>query len=557
MLSCRKLLAASLAGAMLIAAAGCGGAGENPEAPEVALTEENSSLKNGHVFYDPPIQLNIARSVGPDAKFKPGQDVNKNDVTDWMLEEFGVKANYMWTTPTTDNAFYTKIMLSISAGEELPEFFSIPGAQAHELIDSGLMMPIDGLFEKHAGAKWKNAVAEVQDPWLAYTREGQVYAYPNFDYAYEHEDVMWIRDDWLEAAGMEAPKTLEDLRAVMDAFIHLDSSVTGFDKVYGFTAALQSNYTTWLGVNPVFGGFGAIPQIWMKDEAGDIVYGSTMPQIKTALAEFKDWIDKSYFPPEVGLMNEVAAYELFTSGRAGITMGATWCYDWPLQDVEKNVPGAKVGAYPIPNGPTGSFLQSGNGTHYQVVLFSKASKNPQVFFEITDYLYDNYAEPEKGSQFEYGFKDGFDYIVKDDGTVSYIEDDIPGGKASVLFFSAPMIPSQKIAIASYLAEGNEPETPAQIQKSVGWNQIFLDAARIVMSQKEYTVYDLFTGAPTPTMVEKLADLKAFEVSNFSNILYGKTGLDEGFDSWLSYWSSNGGVQITEEVRQWYKDAGGE
>lgn len=111
---------------------------------------EAEKTKNGHFYYDPPITLNLARAVGPEAKFKEGQDINNNEYNDWLLEEFGVKVNYMWNTPTSDDAFYTKLMLSISAGEQLPEFFTIETSHAHELIDSGLMMLIDDLYEQYA-----------------------------------------------------------------------------------------------------------------------------------------------------------------------------------------------------------------------------------------------------------------------------------------------------------------------------------------------------------------------------------------------------------------------
>lgn len=563
-----QVAALSLAAIMIVLLGGCSTSGatqapttapttaaaEQTEAP-VPTMKEGTGTKNGHIFYDPPIELKLARAVGPEVKFKPGQDINNNAVNDWMLEEFGIKVNYVWTTPTTDNAFYTKLMLAVTAKEELPEFFSIPGAQAHELIDSGMLMPIDELFNQYAGEIWKKSVQQVPGASLAFVRDGKTYAYPLLNYVDEHEDVMWMRQDWLDATGLKAPTNLAELRTVMDAFVNLPSSVTGQEKVYAFTAALKSNYTSWIGVNPIFGGFGAIPQMWLKDDKGEIVYSSTMPQIKDALTEFKDWVDKGYFPPEVGLMDEVASYELFTSGRAGIAMGPTWVHSWPLNAVETNVPGAVVKAYPIPMGNTGTFIQHGDPGYYQVELFAATAKNPQAFFEVTDYLFNTMADPEKGSQFEYGFKEGFDYVMKD-GKASYKAEDIPDGPGSVLFFASALIPSQKVEIGSYLADGGEPVTPAQIKAAAGWPKSFMEAAKIVLSQKDHTVYSLFTGSPTPTMLEKWADITAYEVETFSNILYGKVSVEDGFQQWLDFFNNNGGPKVTEEVREWYKNAGG-
>lgn len=520
-------------------------------------SEEGKGTKNGHVFYDPPITLNLAKAVGPEVKFKPDQDINNNEYNDWLLDEFGIKANYTWTTPTADDAFYTKLMLSISAGEKLPEFFTLTNLQAHELIDSGLVMPIDDLYEKYAGKVWKAAYDEIPNSWLPYRRDGKTYAYPLADYSYEHEDVMWIRQDWLDAVNMKAPTNLEELRAVMDAFIHLGSDVTGQDKVYGFAAAMKGNYITWDGANPIFGGFGTIPEMWLKDDKGEIVYSSTLPQVKEALGEFKSWIEKGYFSPEAVLMDEMKAAELFTSGRAGIVMGPTWLYSWPLRDVETNVPGAKVGMYPIPAGPTGTFVQQGNDTHFQVVLFSKEAQNPQAFFEVTNFMYDNWSDPPAGSRYQWGFKEGYDYVMTAEGLPSYKTEEIPNGAASIFPFANPTIPSQKVSVASYLASGAKPETPLQISKSIGWDQYFIDAAQIVLSQKDSVLYNLFNGKPTPTMVEKMSDIRTFEEEVFSRIMNGDLDINEGFDTWLTYWNENGGPEITQEVRDWYKAAGGE
>jgi putative aldouronate transport system substrate-binding protein len=533
----------------------CASKGSGNGAPPASGEEKDT--KNGHVFYDPPITLNLARTVGPEAKFKIGQDINNNEYNDWLLEEFGVRANYAWTTPTADDAFYTKLMLSISAGEELPEFFTMPEGHVHELIASNLLMPIDGLFDKYAGEVWKNAYKEVEDCWLPYRRDGKAYAYPIADYLYEHEDVMWIREDWLRAIGMKAPATLDELRTVMGAFVKLDSSVTGVEKAYGIAAQLKGNYITWLGLNTVFGMFGTIPEMWLRDSNGEIGYSSTFPQVKEAWAELKDWMEKGYLSPEAGLVGEMDAAELFTSGRAGIAIGPTWLYSWPLQDVATNIPGAEVGVYPIPNGPDGSFVQHGNANHYQCVLFSKTAKYPQAYFEVMNYHYENMTDPAMGSQFAWGFKEGYDYVMNGD-LPSYLEADMPDGIiASIFPFSGFNIPSQKVAIASFLAEGNEPITPVQIAKSIGWDEYFTTAAQIALSQKNSVLYNIFTGAPTQTMVDKMPDMMRVQEETFSNMLYGKVGIDEGFQSWLDFWNNNGGPEMTQEVRDWYKAAGGE
>lgn len=540
---------------------GCASGGDSSSGSqtgsETSEASQAQTTKNGHFYYDPPITLNLAIAIGPEVKFKEGQDINNNEYNDWMLDEFGLDVNYVWNTPTSDDAFYTKLMLSISAGEPLPDFFSIENSHAHELIDSGLLMPIDDLWEQYAGDVWKTAYEDVADCWLPYKRDGQTYAYPIADYLYEHEDVMWIRDDWLEAVGMEAPTNLDELRAVMEAFVNLDSSVTGNDEVYAVAAQLKGNYITWMGLNCIFGMFGMVPEMWLENADGEIVYSSTQPEVKEALAELKDWLDKGYLEPEVGLVDEMGAAELFTSGRAGIAFGPTWIYSWPLADVEGNFPDAKVSPYPLPVGPDGTLIQHGNPNHYRTVLFSKDAENPQAFFEFTNFCFENMTDPDPDSPYAWGFKEGYDYVMKD-GLPSHLEEDMPDGIVASLFpFASYNVPKQKVEIATFLASGAEPERPIEIVQSISMDENFIKAAPIVLEQQDTVRYDLYTAAPTELMTEKMADIVRVQEETFSKILYGKVGIDEGFDSWLEFWNNNGGPEITEEVREWYAAAGGE
>ncbi|MFC7560705.1 hypothetical protein ACFQY3_19815 [Paenibacillus farraposensis] len=83
----------------------------------------------------------------------------------------------------------------------------------------------------------------------------------------------------------------------------------------------------------------------------------------------------------------------------------------------------------------------------------------------------------------------------------------------------------------------------------------LEAAQIVMNQKDIVFNQMFTGAPTMTMQMNNDILAKMEKDTFSQIIYGKSPLDS-FDSFVEKWKSSGGDQITKEVNEWYQSVKG-
>ncbi len=548
--------------------AGCGGnnggAEQSGTTGSATVTAAGSSTpeteaglpKNG-IKFEPEVEISTACILGDVTKFKNGETIDNNVHTRWAKDTLGINIKYLWTTPETNDAFRTKLMLSLSANEPLPDFLNVGMEIAQDLIDSGRFQAVDEMFEKYACPEWKKAMAEVPDAWLPYLRDGKKYAIPELDYIMQHDDVMWMRKDWLEKLGLQAPKTIAELETVMDAFVNRDPDGNNKKDTYGLTATMLTNYNAWIGPGPIFGSFGAIAQKWQKDEKGEIVYGSVRPEIKATLGKFKEWIEKGYVHKEIGMHDEMKASELFTSGKAGIAFGASWLYGWPLGDTEKNVPGAVVWPYPLPAGPDGKIGQASEGSHYFVMLFNKDFKNPEIFFNYYNYLYQNYMLPVEGGVFENGFAKGYDYDIVD-GKPVFTDELIPGGRvAPEKYFLAlpPRMPSLYMTTLAGLANGKTPETLFEKKVATVGIQQPLEAAKIVVDQHSHTIDDLFTGKPTDTMKEKLADLKTMETETFSKIIYGKVGLD-AFDKFVTDWYAKGGQQITDEVREWYKSVGG-
>lgn len=510
--------------------------------------------------YDPPVTLTTVKAVAPDLEFREGESIEDNIYTRLVKEHLGIDIEFLWTTPVLDNAFETKLMLSLSAGDELPDVLNVPSLTAQQLIDSGKFRPVGDLFEKYAGENWKLAASQAEVDWLPYLRDGKKYAIPSYNYKYENEPVMWIRQDWLDHLNLEAPKTISELEEVMDAFTNDDPDGNGEDDTIGLALkmdepALTVDPKSWVRSNWIFGTHGALPGQWDVQDNGEVIYGSLQPEIKEGLGTLNDWFNKGYLHPEFALHNEMKASELFTSGKAGIIVGSSWLWAWPLNALADVNPDAVLQSYPVPTGDDGTLQLHGLLNHYNVTLINKEMEDPEIYFTLQNFFYDNYANPEAGGLFENGLAEGYDWAVVD-GEIVTTDKEIPGGmitgKDYALDPQIARIPELQFSTLVKLGEGHEPETPFEkkLARNAGKNEQSLRTAKMVLDQEKYVVQNAYLGAPTETMKENSDYLIKLEQETFNKIIYGDLPLD-AFDDYVDNFMSTGGEEITAEVQEWY------
>ncbi|PYE48007.1 extracellular solute-binding protein [Paenibacillus barcinonensis] len=552
----RKIGGLALAGMFALSAvlSGCNSgaskeaASGTPSAPSTAL-----EMKDGK--YDPPVSITYLRPWGPDVKFKSGEDQDNNVHTKWAKDKLGIELKNQWVSPSTNNAFETKLRLSLASNAEMPDIISYRGEfnLVRELIETGKFVDAGELFDKYASDTWKAAVNEDPSVWYPYMQDGKRIGIPILDYSYNGDPVMWIREDWMKKFNLQAPKTLADLEVIMETFTNKDPDGNGKKDTYGLTIGFKNWLNTWMSdAGWIFGAYGTMPNQWNLKDDGTLEYGSVNAGAKQALATLHDWMSKGYIPEEAGVYDETKAAEEFTAGKAGIVVGPHWMPAWPLEDVKKNNPEAEYKAYPIPSGPDGKAGRHGTSNGNGVILINKDMKNPEAFFTYQNYLFDNYANPKAGGEFEHGFAEGYDWAMKDGKPTT--DASVTGGFAPekyTLTFDGARIPSLSMTTLAKLANGEEATTPFEKKMQTGVPQPMLEAAKIVLDQKDIVMNQMFTGSPTMTMQMNNDILTKMEKDTFSQIIYGKAPID-AFDTFVEKWKSSGGDQSTKEVNEWYQ-----
>ncbi|MGG4483455.1 extracellular solute-binding protein [Paenibacillus illinoisensis] len=543
------LLATTTCLAVILAACG-GGSGSESAGSSTPAVENEYKEK-----YDPAVTITTAWGIDPELKFKNGESMENNVATKWAKDKFGIEIKSLWSVTDTNNAFATKLRLAMSSGQEMPDVVTVgDNLLAQDLIDSGMYQEVGPLFDKYASDTWKKAMEQDPNVWNQYSRDGKRMGIPVLDYAYNNDYLLWIRQDWLDKLNMKAPKTIDELEAVMEAFKNNNPDGLAPDKVTPLSIGFKTSMNTWMG-DPswIFGAYGTLPFQWNLGADGKLEYGSINPGMKQGLAKLSDWLKKGYIPQEAALWDENKTAEPAVAGTAGIIPGPYWMSGWPLLDTVKNVPSAVWKPIEIPVGPEGKAMRHGTQFVNGVILIKKDMEHPEAFFTYENYLFDNYADPAPGSPYDNGLFEKYDYQLDADGKQLPI-DQIEGGYVNVVRYllvrDGARIPDAQMKALLNLADGKEPETKLEKDVAVNYGPETPAAAKVLLNQEEISYKNMFTGPTTATMKSKLDYLNKIENQAFNEIIYGKNPVD-AFDTFVQTWKSGGGDQITQEVNEWY------
>lgn len=588
----KKMLGLSLTAALTLSLAACGGDNNNNSASNAsensganssnAASTTDSSAANASASVDEtgwdgtkyvkPITLTTVKGVGTNYFFKSGETMENNVLQKYMKDHLGIDVKYDWVVTDTNDAYKTKLRLMLSSGEKMPDVITYRGdpETVNMLIDSGQFMDVGELFDQYADDVYKQGVSLNPDTWLAVTRDGKRMALPVLDYAYNDDMVLWLRQDWMDKLGLQAPKTLADFENIMDAFVNQDPDGNGKKDTLGLATGFKNTFLGWMtDISWVFGDYGTLPGQWNKSADGTLTYGSVDPSAKQALATLKTWMDKGYISKDSGILDETTGSELFTKGKAGAIVGRNWLPDWPFGDLLNNVPGAAYKAYSIPAGPDGKIgTQSGNPSVNGWMLINKKAEHPEALLRYYNFFFENWANPDKGSEFENGFAEGYDWAKLPDGTITKDPQKYPdlfpdyADRTHLvepiyysLTFEGARIPSLYADTMIKIADGGAAETPYEVQTKAIRKQENLDAMKIVMDQKDIRMKNYFQGPLTETMKSKNELLNKLVNETYSKIIYGQASIDQ-FDKMVGNWKRSGGDQITKEVNEWYNSTQG-
>ena len=560
----KRIIALVSATALVATAlAGCGKTSEE-NTQKTAVGEAEGTAKEDLPFskYAETVTVHLGGSMNPNAKIPDGMSYEDNSYTRFLKDDLNIKVVYDWVASSSD--YDEKMNLCIGSGT-IPEMMNVNATQYRALLKYDMIQPLDQYFEDYASDKLKGFVKSGGEELkkCITNDKGEMMAIPAPSMMVGEMNEMWIRQDWLDKLGLEAPRTWDEMVKVAEAFVTQDPDGNGEDDTIGILGPGNSNHINDIGDNqfgldPLFCSFQSYPQYWLQDEDGTVKYGSIQPETRTALEKIQKLYTDKLIDPEMLVRSN--CQETLLSGKVGIFFGPWWSgYTFADATLAGE---ADWRAYFTPLSEDGNYYTHMPDPTSKYVVVSKSCKNPEAAFKMISYQVANG---------QHWTDDG---ITSSDMSISDFyplwnaydnADEIEVSTETLEKYLAGEITMDDVDFSQHILLKSDMEAVKELKKEPyddfsldKWNldsdlaktnlprlvSLLVGGAPYV-NDKYIPVYNAYSG-PTETMQAKWANLKKMEEETFAKIIMGKADISE-FDTFVKNWKSQGGDQILKEI----------
>lgn len=202
--------------------------------------------------------------------------------------------------------------------------------------------------------------------------------------------LLWLRKDWMEQLGLEEPESFEEAMDIIQAFQENRMGAEEGEEPVGLVcdtnlvSVTSQNYS----VEPVFEKFYAYPRRWIKDENGEIVYGSLTKETKSALAYLRELYKRGILDENFALRAQNNLRDLVVEGKCRAFFGLWWTPNNPLMDEIENDPEADWEPYYL----TADYQEKNNVytsfSDNKYVVVRKGYEHPEIIMKIVSVLFD-------------------------------------------------------------------------------------------------------------------------------------------------------------------------
>lgn len=486
------------------------------------------------------VTIGIGKEAAVDPKLPEGSTIEDNELTRYFGEKLNIKYTNEWQATTSGDAYMQKVGLMLSTGD-IPDVMTVDKQQLVQLVNADLVEDLTSTYENFVSPALKAAYDSTDGYSLASaTFDGKLMAFPNVSPGADAQNLLWVRQDWLDELGLEAPETMDDIINVAKVFMDKKGSV-GLPG----NQVIVNIGTSVFGFDSIFSAYNAYPQLWIEDASGNAAYGSIQPEVKDALGKLRGWLQEGVIDKEFAVKKGEQVNELVVSGKAGIFFGPWWLPFGMLADSVAQDSRAEWVSYLSPQGADGKMNTHMGSPTTRYLVVKKGFKHPEAVLKTLNMQFD--ADQLQGEGIVE--KDDFSWMnmpfsllvsnYDDKEKKALLVQDVIDGKAEADTLQG----EAKQIYNSYLKDKENPK-----KDLAAWSQrhAFLTGALPLgkvdqINRKVGIYYD-----QTDTMRTKWANLRKLEDETFLKIIMGNEPLDS-FDAFVEKWKSQGGDQITEEI----------
>ena len=507
-------------------------------APIASATTEATATPAPSAVVAPPVTVSWFWKEGGDIQVPEDSYIVKK-----ILKDINVK--YVHIAPVGMD--FNEKLSTLMAAQEVPDIIESYNVQTTNLRNYGVIIPV----EQYLTPDRMGNVIKSQNNWdlactLTQKADGHMWAVPA-TFPANQAETTFIRYDWLKNLGLEAPKTYDELKIVLEAFTKNDPDKNKKADTVGtiLTGGISYGYDT---------NFAAKPGSWYKDANGNATMGMFLPRTKDFLKYMKSLIDSGAVDKEIATSDPTKLENGLKSGKVGFAFNYN---DIIINDDMKKVdPNADWRPMPPPKGVySEGYINGGGIMRNEYCVSTKA--NVDAVFKLMNYMAEDSSTPQKldftGAYWEvsYGQK-GLDWDVTADGKF-----DLGNYNAAI---------KEQLKIDNYVGRCRRWRTICgnlAVRSSMRQDQI--DAANTMDTYK--TEIQIPLNDPMREIVSEgveLTDVVAKFSDNYANVkwqefymraLLGKVDIDTGWAAFVTQAEKDGLKDINTAATDTFKKLG--
>lgn len=402
--------------------AGCGGKKEEPlKGEQKQETTAGKETADGEketptiVIYNNSGAFNIAGAeAGSEA-------AAYEKMQNYILEQTGVKVEIIMP-PSDSAAAKEKLNLLLAGGDQIDAWWG----NWHDYAPSGMILQLNQYVKSEEGKK----IYEAWEPWGSWVgasdKDGAIWIIPRYTATTPYP--IFVRQDWLDLAGMEQPETLDQLNEYLYKIKELDPYGNGETIPLGTQKGKEvMEYLEYALV----GGFVDTGNGCWIDEEGKVKPVWIADGYKDFLAQLNQWYKDGILHKECFSMDKDTFVQSISKGAVGAT--AAWYSRVTLNDgtLTTNLKDFDFSKYDYVygisekgiKGPNGKYIQTRTNVSPEGLMISSKCKNPEAVIKFVEWSYnwENYQTENMGLQGEYWEYDSNDPEAEKNRSVTTIE----------------------------------------------------------------------------------------------------------------------------------------
>ena len=295
-----------------------------------------------------------------------------------LQETTGVRIRFIHPPMGEEEASYSLLLASGDYPDIMQHWgFDYPGG-GDLAIEEGVYLRLNDLAREHA-PNYMRALEEL-DPVrlaLAQTEAGNMYAIYGFTMTIEGP--WWgpiMRHDWLDQAGLERPRTIDEWETALKAF---------GDQHDVEPLLLGSNGWDWAGT--FVSAYGIGPEFYQVD--GTVKYGPVQSEYRQYLELMRSWWDQGLLEQDFPVHDAGSYNALASTGQVGAWINTTGSLT-RFTEANRDHPTFRITGVPYPAlnpGEVPQFRQvnfPGIDTHNKTAI-TTANQHPEISLKLLDY----------------------------------------------------------------------------------------------------------------------------------------------------------------------------